>query len=247
LIYVEGLNAASARLIKACQRFAVMVPHLQQLRALLAREPIARSSEPASSLAAPDDDLAIELEDVWFRYAPGGPWILRGYSLRVRRGELLRISGASGQGKTTVLRLIAGLIEPERGSVRVFGVPPRRARALLSYLPQDAHLLEGSIATNLTLMSGAPPEALAAALRATGLDGWLASLPMGKQTVLPPGGRTLSGGQRQWIALTAAVASQRPIALLDEATAHLDRARREQLRLERLFAGRTVVMVSHES
>jgi ABC-type bacteriocin/lantibiotic exporter with double-glycine peptidase domain len=67
------------------------------------------------------------------------------------------------------------------------------------------------------------------------------------ETLLPPGGATLSGGQRQWIALTAAVASTRPIALLDEPTSHLDRLRREQLDLARLFAGRTVVMVSHEA
>jgi len=136
---------------------------------------------------------------------------------------------------------------PPIPSVRVFGVPPAQARGLCTYLAQDAHLLEGSISTNLTLMSGATPELLTAALRATELDRWIATLPMGLQTLLPPGGKTLSGGQRQWIALTAAIASQRPIVLLDEATAHLDRARREQLRLESLFANRTVVMVSHES
>jgi ABC-type bacteriocin/lantibiotic exporter with double-glycine peptidase domain len=96
-------------------------------------------------------------------------------------------------------------------------------------------------------MSGVAPGALAPAMRATALDSWIDTLPMRLETLLPPSGTTLSGGQRQWIALTAAVASRRPIALLDEPTSHLDRLRREQLDLERLFAGRTVVMVSHET
>jgi ABC-type bacteriocin/lantibiotic exporter with double-glycine peptidase domain len=244
-MYVEGLNAACSRLTRAVQRFALMAPHLGRVRALLASESVSRRELPA--LPMQPDEAAIVLDRVWFRYSPGDAWVLRDYSLRVRRGEFLRVCGASGGGKTTILRLIAGLVEPERGSVRVFGAPPTQAERAFAYLPQDAHLLEGSILTNLTLMSGAGPDALAAAQRATALDTWVETLPMRLETLLPPGGKTLSGGQRQWIALTAAVASARPIVLLDEPTSHLDRPRREQLDLERLFAGRTVVMVSHEA
>jgi ABC-type bacteriocin/lantibiotic exporter with double-glycine peptidase domain len=257
LMYVEGLNGAGARLTRAVQRFGQVAPHLGRVRAVLAEDPppvsLARSAPPLRHRVRPlgptmqDEDLAIVLDHVWFRYATGEPWILRDYSVRVRRGEFLRLSGASGRGKTTILRLIAGLVQPERGTVHVFGAPPVQAASTFAYLPQDAHLLEGSILANLTLMSGVAPEALAPALRATALDSWIDTLPMRLETLLPPGGTTLSGGQRQWIALTAAVASTRPIALLDEPTSHLDRLRREQLDLERLFAGRTVVMVSHEA
>ena len=71
--------------------------------------------------------------------------MLEDYSLRVKPGELATLSGASGQGKTTVLRLIAGLLTPERGTVTIAGMAPRAAQSRVAYLPQDAYLLEGSL------------------------------------------------------------------------------------------------------
>jgi ABC-type bacteriocin/lantibiotic exporter with double-glycine peptidase domain len=245
LLYADALSASAARLTEALAKLALLAPHVQRAQALM-RRPMPPRVQPLMAASSGDAD-AIVLEDVWFRYRPDAPWVLQGYSLRVRRGEHLRLRGRSGHGKTTVLRLIAGLLEPERGSVRVFGSAPRQADACFAYLPQDCHLLEGSIRNNLMLMSGVAPNELGSALAATGLDQWIETLPMRLETMLPPGGHNLSGGQRQWIALTAALASRRPILLLDESTSHIDRPRREQLKLEQLFAGRTVVMVSHES
>lgn len=244
-MYADGLGAASTRLSQAIGRMATLAPHLRRMQIVLSQP--APAQRPAVAPPAPhDDDDAIVLDDVWFRYHPSHPWILEGYSLRVKRGAFLHLHGVSGQGKTTVLRLIAGLLTPERGTVRVGGKPTGPGGERVAYLPQDAHLLEGSILANLMLMSGKSPDALMASVQATGLDEWLRTLPMGLETVLPPGGGNLSGGQRQWIALTAAVASNRAILLLDEPTSHLDHARRKTLQLEQLLAGRTVVAVSHE-
>ena len=80
----------------------------------------------------------------------------------------------------------------------------------------------------------------------TGLFEWVGSLPMGFETLISAGGYNVSGGQRQWIAITAAVASDRPIVLLDEAMCHIDHARRARLTRGDLFAGKTVVHVTHE-
>src|SRR5690606_18098701 len=121
--------------------------------------------EPSEPLLAPlgserplASGDAIVMNDVWFRYGPDQPWILQGYNLRVGAGEQLTLRSASGSGKTTILRLIAGLYQPERGTVSVFGRDPAKARGHIAYLPQQAHLFAGSLLHNLRMLSGASLE-----------------------------------------------------------------------------------------
>ena len=201
---------------------------------------------PHAQAVAPRHLPAVELEDVWFRYGPDQPWVLRGYNLRVAAGEHFELTGPSGMGKTTILRLIAGLYRPERGRVSVFGRDPWKARELVTYLPQHTQLLSGSLRDNLSQLSGARFERVVSACVETKLSGWVASLPMGLDTMVAPGGGNLSGGQRQWVVLTAASASERPLVLLDEATSQMDRLARRALSPASLFAGRATVRVSHD-
>lgn len=251
VMYADGYAASLCRLAASIRPLFTTQGKLRSLDALgsgsreLATALPRSSSEPASALAS-SAAPAIVLDDVWFRYTPDGPWILRGHQLRIERGEQRVLRGASGMGKTTILRLIAGLLQPERGDVLVFGQRPMAASGVVTYLPQDTTLFAGSILSNLRLLSGAThPEVLAAAER-TGLSALAAQWPMGLDTFLPSGGGNLSGGQRQLVLLTAAVASQRPVALLDESLANVDRARQHELRRSGLFAGRTLLEVTHE-
>jgi ABC-type bacteriocin/lantibiotic exporter with double-glycine peptidase domain len=186
------------------------------------------------------------MDDVWFRYSAAGPWVLHGYDLRLEPGQQRILTGPSGSGKSTVLRLLAGLFRPERGTVLVDGRPPWAARASILYLPQFVRLFGGSILDNLRVFShGASLARLLEQARQTGLQALVDTLPMGYGTLLPPGGQNLSGGQRQLIALTGALASGRPLLLLDEALANLDALRAATLR-ERLAAGPwTLVAASH--
>jgi ABC-type bacteriocin/lantibiotic exporter with double-glycine peptidase domain len=212
--------------------------------ALLAHAP---EEQPSTFVPATHSErYAVVMDDVWFRYGPDKPWILRGYSLRLEVGEQLVLRSASGTGKSTILRLIAGLHRPERGSVSVFGRDPAQARAHIAYLPQQAYLFAGSIRHNLELLSGASLEELAEACDLTGLSAFLATLPMGLDTVVPAGGSSLSGGQRQWILLTAALASHRKLLLMDESLSHLDGLTRARLRHSASFTGRSVIWVSHD-
>jgi ABC-type bacteriocin/lantibiotic exporter with double-glycine peptidase domain len=186
------------------------------------------------------------MEDVWFRYSPTGPWILKGYGLRLEAGEQRTLTGPSGFGKTTVLRLLAGLHRPEKGTVLVGGLEPGAARHNLVYLPQFVQLFGGSILENLRVFScGAPLERLMEVARRTGLQAMVDTLPMGYQTLLPPGGRNFSGGQRQLIALTGALGSGRPLLLLDEAVANLDPVHAAPLQALVASGAWTVVAASH--
>jgi ABC-type bacteriocin/lantibiotic exporter with double-glycine peptidase domain len=240
----QSLWDALAKLGDAWLKLSTTVPHLERIDEALAHP--SQSSRPAAHRPQ-CGGVAVVLDRVWFRHSPKRPWVLSDHSLQVAPGKHLRLRGLSGSGKTTLLRLIAGLYEPEQGIVTVGGMAPAAAQHMVAYLPQDAILYQGSILDNLRLLSGrAPRERLLAAAEATGLHDFVRTLPMGYDTILPPRGSTLSGGQRQLIALTACAASDRPVVLLDEAMSHLDRISQERILATDLFTKRTVVSVVHD-
>lgn len=186
-------------------------------------------------------------EGVWFRYESKGPWVLKECALRVEPGEAHHIQGPSGSGKSTLLRLIAGLYTPDQGSISIGGQPPASTAGSVAYLPQFVQLYGGSILENLKILSGqASLDRLMEAAEQTGLHSLLDQLPMGLNTVLPPGGGNFSGGERQLIALTAVLASQPPLLLLDEAMSNLDWLSQNRIKKSTELSGKTIIYTSHE-
>jgi len=206
--------------------------------------------EEAFAGAVPEDPEqagVLIAEDVWFRYEPESPWVLRGFSLKVEPGEQVEIPGVSGSGKSTTLRVLAGLLQPDRGRVLVGGRSPQSAKQDFLYLPQFTQLLSASIRRNIEVLSGgASFERIQHAAHETGLAEFIQTLPMGWDTVLAIGGANISGGQRQMILLTACLASNRKILLLDEAMANLDWGRRVAIGRSELMRGKTIVFASHD-
>lgn len=221
----------------------VLRPQLARTREVLAQRPEARSRRRSASATR---CLPVVMEDVWFRYGPESPWIVKGHSARFEAGAKQVVTGPSGSGKSTILRLLAGLYVPEEGSISVGGLSPQAAAGDILYLPQFVNLFCGSIAENLRLLSGGMPMArLFEAAELTGLAALVDTLPMKYQTVLSPGGRSISGGQRQLIALTAAIASDRKLLLLDEAMSNIDPIRSAALRTLLEATAPTVIEARH--
>lgn len=188
------------------------------------------------------------VEDAWFRYNPEEPWVLKGFSLKVEAGSRHWLRWPSGAGKSTLLRLLAGLLEAERGQVYLGGQPAREFRDQVVYMPQGFQLYGTSILENLRILSGgAPMERIMTASETSGLSRLVATLPLGFETLLSHGGSNISGGQRQLVLLTAAMATERPVLLLDEAFANLDWLSRSEIIHGDWFQGKTVIYASHDA
>ncbi|MGW7237925.1 ATP-binding cassette domain-containing protein [Streptomyces sp. NPDC054804] len=190
---------------------------------------------------------ALALAAVSFAYGPASTPVLDGLDLCVAHGGHLAVVGPSGIGKSTLTAVAAGLLTPAHGEIRVCGhpVPGARATALRVLIPQEAYVHTGTFAENLGLLRPDPvpePELLAAA-EAVGLTPLLERCGGPDAPVHPA---ELSAGERQLIALTRAYLSPAPLALLDEATCHLDPE--AEARAERAFArrpGGSLVVVAH--
>lgn len=173
-------------------------------------------------------------------------------TLTIPKGGLTVIIGQSGIGKSTLLKLLLGLYRPNSGSLSIDtpnGPVPvdRSTRSLFSYAPQGNFLLSGTIRENLTFTNpDASEEEIRAALHASALEDYVATLPRGLDTVLRENGAGLSEGQAQRLSLARAILSGAPVLLLDEVTSALDAAT-EAAVLERITAlpGRTCIAVTH--
>ena len=195
----------------------------------------------------------VTLNRVSFSY-PSGPQVLQGVELEVPAGTSLALVGATGSGKSTLLRLIPRFFDPTSGSVRLDGLDVRQfpladLRRQIAYVPQETYLFQGTIWENILYGSGPGNQgtAIAAAKRA-GVHDVFAALEDGYDTVIGQRGLSLSGGQRQCLAVSRAMARQAPILLLDEPTVGLDRELEAILvaALDRLRQGRTTIVVSHQ-
>ncbi|KVO63084.1 peptidase domain-containing ABC transporter [Burkholderia stagnalis] len=194
------------------------------MEAKIARPTDARRAQPP----------AIDVRDVRFRYAETEPWVLDGCSLSIAPGESVALVGPSGQGKTTMAKLLLGLLTPEHGSVRVDGVDIRKLglhqhRELIGCVMQDDILFAGSIADNIGFFDPQPDQArIEEAARLAQIHDDIAAMPMGYQSLVGDMGSSLSGGQSQRVLLARAFYRKPAILVLDEATSHLD-VERERL------------------
>ena len=172
--------------------------------------------------------FSIEFRDVTFRYGENEPYILKNLSFRVQAGESVAIVGPSGGGKTTLLKLIAGLLTPSAGEILINTTPLARLglaeyRAKVGVVMQDDQLFDGSIGENIAFFAESPDfELIEACGRLAALHDDVAAMPMGYHTLTGDMGNTLSGGQKQRVLIARAFYRRPSMLLLDEATSHLD-------------------------
>lgn len=195
----------------------------------------------------------IELDQVCFRYRPGGNEILRDLSLKISPGEVIGIVGKSGSGKSTLTRLIQRLYSPERGRVLLDGADLALAdvtslRRQIGVVLQENLLFRRTVRENIALANPAAAlEEVIAAATLAGAHEFILELPDGYETLVGEHGASLSGGQRQRIAIARALMGNPRILILDEATSALDyeSERIIQQNMARICARRTVIIIAH--
>ena len=232
-------------------------------------EPIV--AEPATPTPMPDGPVAVELEGVRFAYPSAdrvslasleevavlddsvGDVVLHDVSFRVEPGQVVALVGASGAGKSTIASLVPRLYDVDEGAVRIGGVDVRDLsfddlRRTVGVVTQDGHLWHDTIGANLRYAAPDATDAdLWAALRSARLDGLVASLHDGLDTVVGERGYRLSGGERQRLTIARLLLAQPRVVILDEATAHLDTQSEAAVQeaLGVALAGRTSLVIAH--
>jgi ATP-binding cassette subfamily C protein LapB len=198
----------------------------------------------------------IGLNDVGFSYPAQGdaqsPKVLRNVTLRIQPGERLAILGRIGSGKSTVLRMLAGLYQPTEGSVEIDGidlrqVDPAEFRGKVGFVSQEPRLFHGTLRDNVLMGRHVDAQRLVEVAKLTGLDRVVAGHPMGWDLPVGEMGSLLSGGQRQLVALARSLVTKPQILLMDEPTSSMDaQSEIAFLRQLRDAAGNcTLIMVTH--
>ncbi len=246
--YTGMLRTPLERLAREMNSFQQATGGIVRVRELLGTE--ARVVDGPGA-ALPEGGLSVELDAVSFAYESEP--VLRGVSCRVEPGEVLGLLGRTGSGKTTISRLLFRLHDPGAGSVRLGGVDLRETqldilRTRVGLVTQDVQLFQGSLRDNVALFDGSVPDArLVEVFAELGLDEWLSALPAGLDTPLGAGGRGLSAGEAQLVALARVFLKDPGVVVLDEASSRLDPHTERLLEraVTRLLHGRTGVVIAH--
>jgi ABC-type multidrug transport system fused ATPase/permease subunit len=209
--------------------------------------------EPADAAPVADGPVQLDFDQVTFTYEGDEQPVISNLSFSLPQGKVLGLLGRTGGGKTTLARLIFRFYDPQAGSIRMNGVELRDARIsdlrrCVAYVTQDVQLFQASVRDNITFFDPTiSDDRLMEAIDALGLRGWFESLPEGLGTRLETGGRSLSAGEAQLLALTRIFLKDPGLIILDEASSRLDPATEQLMEqaLDKVLQGRTAIIIAH--
>ena len=249
IAYKGQFISKSAALIDQAIAFKMLGLHLERLSDI-ALSPEDRSFQPGTD-AVTELKGKIEMRDIYYRYSSSDPMVLEGVNLTIEQGEHVAITGPSGGGKSTMLKVMLGLVEPESGDVLVDGIPLHRFgyksfHSQTAAVLQEDSLFAGSLADNIALFDDeVDMEKVISAATAASIHDDVLRMPMQYETLIGDMGSTLSGGQKQRVILARALYRQPKILFMDEGTAHLDIAHERAVNNAISAMGITRIIIAH--
>ncbi len=249
MAYKMHFTDKASALVEKVLEFRLLDLHLERISDI-ALTPLERGHDRPLVYVTPIQG-EIELRNVCFRYAETERFILENITLKVEAGKFVTIMGPSGGGKTTLLKIMLGLLEPTSGQVLIDGIPlqtvgVRIYREQVAAVMQEDQLLSGSIADNICFFDPTfDQEKMTLCAQMAGIHEEIMAMPMAYNSLIGDMGSSLSGGQKQRVLLARALYKEPKILFLDEGTAHLDVEKEKQIneRLQNLSITR--INVAH--
>lgn len=224
--YKQQFLDAGVRLIEQAMNFSIIKVHLSRISDIALSK---KKNEGLESPAAtPEFGTGLELRNVRFRYSNTDPEVLKGVNLSIKLGEVIGMAGPSGGGKTTLIKIIKGLVEPTTGQVLLNGrslnsYDPTKLSELVGYVAQDDSLYAGTIAENISFFDPyADLDDIHAAAKLARVHDDIMAMPMQYESLVGDMGSTLSGGQKQRVCIARAIYRKPSLLILDEGTANID-------------------------
>lgn len=251
LTYKRLFSGSAMGLVEISFKLCAVRVHLDNLIDLMATAQEAPANDDQSSAVRLDFDAPLHVDNISFRYPGAQQAVIDGFSAVIQPGERVAIRGGSGVGKTTLLKILLGLVEPASGGIRLGQNPItiENRRAWLSRIGvvlQGEALFSGSVRDNIAFGAEVIDDVrIAFAANLACIDQEIEVMPMGYETHLGDRGGTLSGGQAQRILIARALYRQPSMLIMDEGTANLDLATESQILANIASLGITVIHAAH--
>ncbi|SHN41801.1 colicin V processing peptidase. Cysteine peptidase. MEROPS family C39 [Duganella sacchari] len=251
IAYKDQFSTRLAALIDKVVEFNMLKLHGERVADIVLAEAEAVGLHDADEVELDDVPPGIELRDIAFRYSPTEPYVFEKINLKIEAGESVAITGSSGGGKTTLVKVMLGLLTPTHGEVLVGGQPIHRVglttyRNMVATVMQEDRLFSGSVAENISFFDPVPEwNRIKECARLAAVATEIESMPMGYNTITGDSGVGISGGQKQRILLARALYRQPRILVLDEATSELDIDNEKSVNATIQAMGLTRIVIAH--
>jgi len=225
MAYKLQFTNASVAVIDKIVEFKMLSLHLERLGDIVLTEKEQNIGNENNTLSVSG---IIEMKNITFRYSKGEPYILNKADLKIKQGSSLAIIGSSGEGKTTLLKILLGLLVPEEGDIKIDGIDIKtlglkKYRKLIATVMQNDELFSGSIGENICFFEpNYNQDLIEESAKKASIHDDILKMPMGYHTLIGDMGSSLSGGQKQRVLLARALYKKPLLLFLDEATSHLD-------------------------